>query len=150
VQTIFYFRFVTAVKKGLESLDSELFDRAFGHLRRYMQLAIAGIIVILLMAGLNLWLQGQIPLDCRDYLLWTASQFTFPLLFFFAALLLLRFAKRTQKALRENDVWLLPQSFKSIRALYRFIGILTAIGMILFLVGMAFAIAVGRIPASIG
>ena len=63
------------------------------------------------------------------------------LLYFFPCFFLLRFATRAEKALRDNDGHLLTRSFKSMRALYRFLGILLILGIIFFAVAFGFTLS---------
>jgi hypothetical protein len=77
-------------------------------------------------------------------------QIGFPVFCFFPCVLLLRFSNRSLKALRENDGDLLARSFRSMRSTYRFIAVLMVLGMVFFLVVLVIAIAVDRVPASIG
>jgi len=67
------------------------------------------------------------------------------LLYFFPCLYTYNFAKKMQDALRSNDQNLLNQSFKNLKACYRFLGILMVIGLcfwglmiIFFVIGAAF------------
>ena len=67
------------------------------------------------------------------------------LLYFFPCLYTFNFAKKMQDALRNNDQNLLNQSFRNLKACYRFLGILMVIGLcfwglmiIFFIVGAAF------------
>jgi len=56
-QLIFYLRFTTSIKRGLESSDSEVFEQSFTYLRRCNQFYIFGMVVALAMGALNLWYQ---------------------------------------------------------------------------------------------
>ena len=56
-QLIFYLRFATSIKKGLESSDSEVFEQSFTYLRRSNQAYMLGMVVAIFMGALNLWYQ---------------------------------------------------------------------------------------------
>ena len=56
-QLIFYLRFATSIKKGLESSDSGIFEQSFTFLRRSNQAYMLGMVVAILMGALNLWYQ---------------------------------------------------------------------------------------------
>ena len=67
------------------------------------------------------------------------------LLYFFPCLYTFNFAKKMQLALRSNDQSQLNQSFRNLKACYRFVGILTiiwlcfvALGLIFTVIGLAF------------
>jgi hypothetical protein len=62
------------------------------------------------------------------------------LLYFFPCLYTYNFGRKAQIALRSNDQVQLNQSFKNLKACYRFLGILTIIWLGLCLLGLVFAI----------
>jgi hypothetical protein len=62
------------------------------------------------------------------------------LLYFFPCLYTFNFAKKMQVALAGNDQAQLNQSFKNLKACYRFLGILMVIGLCLWGLGIIFAI----------
>jgi hypothetical protein len=64
----------------------------------------------------------------------------FGLLYFFPCLYLYNFAGRAQAALRSNDQDQLNISFRNLRALFRFLGILTIIYLGLCVLGLLIAI----------
>jgi hypothetical protein len=66
------------------------------------------------------------------------------LLYFFPCLYLYNFASKMQTALRSNDQEQLNQSFKNLKACYRFVGVL----MIIYLGFIALAIIFGIIGAA--
>jgi hypothetical protein len=61
-------------------------------------------------------------------------------LYFFPCLYLFNFAKKMQIALRSNDQEQLNHSFRNLKALYRFLGILAIIGLGFWALGIIFAI----------
>jgi len=65
------------------------------------------------------------------------------LLVFFGYLFLYRFAANMKTALRENNQDALNRSFQNLKVLYRYLGILTIIGLSLFAIFALFAI-IGR------
>jgi hypothetical protein len=67
------------------------------------------------------------------------------LLYFFPCLYTFNFAAKVQNALRNNDQHLLNQSFRNLKASYRFLGILAIIG--LCLVTLALIVLVIRFGA---
>jgi len=62
------------------------------------------------------------------------------LLYFFPCLYTFNFAQKMQLALRSNDQSQLNQSFRNLKACYRFMGILTIIGLCFFALGLIFAV----------
>ena len=62
------------------------------------------------------------------------------LLYFFPCLYTFNFAKKMQVALRSNDQSNLNQSFRNLKAAYRFLGILTIIGLCLWTLLLIFGI----------
>lgn len=56
-QMVFYLRFATSIKRGLESSDSEVLEQSFTYLRRCNQFYMFGLVVAILMGALNLWYQ---------------------------------------------------------------------------------------------
>ena len=61
-------------------------------------------------------------------------------LYFFPCLYLLRFSAKMKSALGTNEQNLLTQSFGNLKSFYRFIGILTIIGLSLFALELIFVI----------
>ena len=62
------------------------------------------------------------------------------LLYFFPCLYTFNFARKMQVALRSNDQSQLNQSFRNLKAGYRFLGILMIIGLCIWGLGIIFAI----------
>lgn len=70
----------------------------------------------------------------------------FAVIMFFPLLFLLRFANKIKTALAANDQELLNTSFQNLKAYFRFIGIITIIGLAFFGIGILFGM-VGAIAA---
>ncbi len=68
------------------------------------------------------------------------------LIYFFPCLFLFRFATKMKNALASNDQTVLNASFQNLKAAFRFVGILTIIGMAFWLL----AIIVGLLGAATG
>ncbi len=64
-------------------------------------------------------------------------------LYFFPCLFLFNFSSKMQTAIRNNDQIYLNNSFKNLKSLFKFWGILTVIFLCIFAVGIIFAIVVG-------
>ena len=62
------------------------------------------------------------------------------LLYFFPCLYLFNFASKMQAAIRNNDQIYLNTSFKNLKSLFKFWGILTVIFLCIIVIGMIFAI----------
>ena len=62
------------------------------------------------------------------------------LIYFFPCLFLLHFANKMQRALRQNDQFLLTDSFKNLKSCYKYMGILMIIVLSLYIVGIMAAV----------
>ncbi|MGB8192258.1 MAG: hypothetical protein WCF67_10080 [Chitinophagaceae bacterium] len=109
-------------------------------------LAIVGFVVIFLIFGLGVYSMYQVSRLSNDFGSSYSSSLTIitmgvylllAALAFFPSFFLLRFATRMQAALRDNDQENLIDSFRNLRACYRFLGILAILFVCLWIWGIA-------------
>ncbi len=66
-------------------------------------------------------------------------------LYFFPCLFLFNFASKMQTAIRNNDQIYLNNSFRNLKSLFKFWGILTVIGLCICVIAVIFAVIAGAI-----
>ena len=67
------------------------------------------------------------------------------ILYFFPCLFLFNFSSKMQTAIRNNDQIYLNNSFRNLKSLFKFWGILTIIGLCIFVIAIIFVGVVGAI-----
>ncbi len=72
--------------------------------------------------------------------IFAAYMIVIALLYFFPLLFTLRFANKMRTALSTNDQQALNTSFQNLKICFRYIGILTIIGLVFFGIAMIFGI----------